>query len=85
MQYGNIHYKNYENKLLKCIISNFNNLTVFIRCKVFKQFALLDYNKTIFIIAYRIRCNDNNITEHTITCEEWTDPYTGFSLIISEP
>lgn len=31
-------------------------------------------------------CNEHNqIIEYTISCDEWTDPYTGFSLVIGEP
>lgn len=62
-------------------------ITYKIICKdglIIKKSQIFDNQKGLYYTTQSIDKN-NHITEYTITCEEWTDPYTGFSLIISEP
>lgn len=51
---------------------------------IIKEHMIFDDPNGLF--STHAEVNDKNqITSYTIKCEEWTDPYTGFSLIISKP
>ena len=64
-----------------------NGISYKIICKdnlIIKEKMIFDDQRGLY--STRAERNDKNqITEYSINCDEWTDPYTGFSLVISEP
>lgn len=51
---------------------------------IIKDINIFDNQKGLYYTQFETNQN-NQITTYTISCDEWTDPYTGFSLIISKP
>lgn len=54
-----------------------DNLTI-------KDPHIFDNQEGLYFVHKETNTN-GQVNEYTITCDEWTDQYTGFSLIISEP
>lgn len=64
-----------------------DTITYKIICKdglIIKEHFIFDDQKGLYY-THKEKDDNGNITEYTISCDEWTDPYTGFLLIISEP
>lgn len=64
-----------------------DTITYKIICKdglIIKEHFIFDDQKGLYY-THKEKDDNGNITEYTISCDEWTDPYTGFSLIIGEP
>lgn len=51
---------------------------------IIKDINIFDNQKGLYYTQFENNQNDQ-IISYTISCDEWTDPYTGFSLIISKP
>lgn len=63
------------------------NISYKINCKdglIIKEHFIFDNQQGLYYTEIEKDAN-NNIINYSITCDQWTDPYTGFSLIISEP
>lgn len=51
---------------------------------IIKEHMIFDDQRGLF--STHVEKNpQGQITQYTISCDEWTDPYTGFSLIIAKP
>lgn len=51
---------------------------------IIKEKSIFDDPNGLFS-TYTEKNEQGQITSYTIKCEDWTDPYTGFSVIISKP
>lgn len=51
---------------------------------IIKDINIFDNQKGLYYTHSETNQNEQ-VTSYTISCDEWTDPYTGFSLIISKP
>lgn len=51
---------------------------------VIKNHMIFDNQKDLYYVQEQ-RDDKNNMIEYTISCEKWTDPYTGFALVIAKP
>lgn len=51
---------------------------------IIKNHMIFDNQKDLYYVQEQ-RDDKNNIIEYTISCDKWTDPYTGFALVIAKP
>lgn len=51
---------------------------------IIKEHMIFDNQKELYHVK-KAKDDHGNITEYAISCDQWTDPYTGFSLVIAEP
>lgn len=51
---------------------------------IIKERMIFDDQRGLYSVHFEKNAQDQ-ITQYTISCDEWTDPYTGFSLIIAKP
>ena len=51
---------------------------------VIKSHMIFDNQKELYYVQQQVD-DKNNIIEYTISCDKWTDPYTGFALVIAKP
>lgn len=64
-----------------------NGISYKIICKdnlIIKEHMIFDDQRGLYN-THAEQNSKGQITEYSITCDEWTDPYTGFALVISEP
>lgn len=64
-----------------------DNITYKIICKdglIIKEHMIFDDQRGLYS-TYAEKNDNDQITEYTISCDEWTDPYTGFALVIGKP
>jgi hypothetical protein len=62
-------------------------ITYKIICKdnlIIKEHMIFDDQRGLYYTHAEFN-EQNQIITYTISCDEWTDPYTGFSLVIGEP
>lgn len=51
---------------------------------IIKEHMIFDNQKNLYYVRGE-KNKDGHIVEYTISCDKWTDPYTGFALVIAEP
>ncbi len=51
---------------------------------IIKEHMIFDDQRGLYSVHVE-KNTQGQITQYTISCDEWTDPYTGFSLIIAKP
>lgn len=51
---------------------------------IIKEHMIFDNQKGLYYVQEE-KDDEGHIIEYTISCDKWTDPYTGFALVVSQP